>query len=387
VKLATRRRGFTLLEVLLASLIALLLLSALYFAMDITLRQTQQSRDNVDVDNLARGVFTRINMDLASSLAPLPPKSGGNAAPSTSSSASSSTTASSASAAAPTGAGTTAPDPSATTTTTVTMSGDAAAAPQAADVGFQAGIMGTDKQLTVFHSRVPLALTTVDGLSAASSDVATPSDLYRVTYWISAGSGLCRQERPWVTADGIRDNTDPDYSTEATDVLAPEITDATFEYFDGTTWQSSWNPDGSTMSDDGVTPIGPPRAVRVTLNFSFPSSRPNGTAYETTLVKVIPVRAAPGSLTPTMIAPSTDTGSDASGSSASTPAASGSNGSMGASGTSGASTGATGGGGAMGGASSAPKASTPAPAASSAPKANSPAPAAPTTGGAKGGGR
>ena len=161
-----------------------------------------------------------------------------------------------------------------------------------------------------------------------------------MTYWISPGSGLCRQERPWVTADGIRDNTDPDYSTEATDVLASEITDATFEYFDGSTWQSSWNPDGSTMSDDGVTPIGPPRAVRVTLSFSFPSSRPNGTAYETTLVKVIPVRTAPGSLTPTMITPSTDTGSDASGSSASTPAASGSNGSTGASGGAGASSGA-----------------------------------------------
>ena len=154
MKLAARRRAFTLLEVLLASLIAILLLSALYFAMDITLRQTQQSRDNVDVDNVARGVFARINMDLASSLAPLPPKSGGNAAPSTSSTADSSsttatTTASSAGAVAP------APDPG-TTTTTVTMTGDAPAAPQAADIGFQAGIMGSDKQLTVFHSRVPL---------------------------------------------------------------------------------------------------------------------------------------------------------------------------------------------------------------------------------------
>ena len=392
MKLATRRRGFTLLEVLLASLIALLLLSALYFAMDITLRQTQQSRDNVDVDNLARGVFARLNIDLASSLAPLPPKSGGNAAPSTSSTAdsssSSTTTTGSAAAVVPTGTGAPAPDPSTTTTTTVTMTGDATAAPQAADIGFQAGIMGTDKQLTVFHSRVPLALTTVDGLSvAAASDAATPSDLYRVTYWISPGNGLCRQERPWVTADGIRDNADPDYSTEATDVLVPEVTDATFEYFDGSAWQSSWNPDGSTMSDDGVTPIGPPRAVRVTLNFSFPSNRPNGSAYETTLVKVIPVRAAPGTLTPQMITPSTDTGSDASGASASTPTASGSNGGTGSNGASGASSGATGGSGAMGGASSAPKASTPAPAASSAPKASMPAPAAPSTGGAKGGGR
>ena len=84
MKMRTRRSAFTLLEVLLASLIAILLLAALYFAMDMTLRQTAESRDAVDVDNLSRGVFTRVSIDLSGSLGPLPPKSGGNAASSTS---------------------------------------------------------------------------------------------------------------------------------------------------------------------------------------------------------------------------------------------------------------------------------------------------------------
>ena len=89
------RSAFTLLEVLLASLIAILLLSALYFAMDVTLRQTQESRDGVDVDNLSRGVFTRIGLDLSGSLGPMPPKSGGNASSSSGSGSSSSSPSSS----------------------------------------------------------------------------------------------------------------------------------------------------------------------------------------------------------------------------------------------------------------------------------------------------
>ncbi|MBX9582404.1 MAG: prepilin-type N-terminal cleavage/methylation domain-containing protein, partial [Gemmataceae bacterium] len=74
------RPGFTLLEVLLASAIAILLLGALYFAMDVTLRRTQDGREMVEVDNLARAAFHRMGVDLAGALAPLPPKSGGNAA-------------------------------------------------------------------------------------------------------------------------------------------------------------------------------------------------------------------------------------------------------------------------------------------------------------------
>src|SRR5207248_926511 len=73
-----RRPGFTLLEMLLASVIALLLLGALYVAMNMTVRQTQENRDAVDADHLAQSVFNRMTLDLGSTLGPLPPKSGGN---------------------------------------------------------------------------------------------------------------------------------------------------------------------------------------------------------------------------------------------------------------------------------------------------------------------
>jgi Tfp pilus assembly protein PilV len=380
VKLQTRgadtprspRSGFTLLEVLLASLIAMLLLAALYFAMQVTLRQTQESRDSVDIENLSRGVFTRINLDLSASLAPLPPKSGGNSATSGSSgSSTTATTITSAAAMIPAGAGTTSADAGAVVAAlTGGTDPTAAAAPQAADIGFQSGILGTDKQLTVFASRLPGTLTSSAGLSLPSDPSAqSPSDLVRITYWLNqnGGAGLCRQERPWVTADGVRDSVDPDLTTETTDVLVQEVTDLTFAYFDGQDWQSSWNPDGTATSPDGVTPLGPPRAVKVTLTLSIPGPRASDAPYVTTVEQVIAVRAAPGTNTPAMIVPSTDPGTSANSdptAAASTPAASSTTGA-----------GAAGGaGGAVGGAGAAGA------------KSTGGATAAPSTGGAKSGG-
>ena len=208
MKMRTRRSAFTLLEILLASLIAILLLAALYFAMDMTLRQTAESRDAVDVDNLSRGVFTRVSIDLSGSLGPLPPKSGGNAASSTPAPAATAdpSMATAADPSAVPATPTATADPSAPMVDPTT--GEAIATPQAADLGFQAGVIGTDKQLTVFVSRLPGSLTSAKGLTETPSS-QLPSDLYRITYWLSQNGGLCRQERPWVTADGVRNSADP----------------------------------------------------------------------------------------------------------------------------------------------------------------------------------
>ncbi|HYH64821.1 MAG TPA: type II secretion system protein GspJ [Urbifossiella sp.] len=274
----TRRRGFTLLEVMLASLIAIFLLAALYFAMDVTLRRTTESREALEVDNLSRAAFNRINLDLASALGPLPPKSGGN----------------SAAGAPPT------PAPADDGAAEATV-----AAPKAADISFQAGVVGTDKSLTIFASGLPNALA-YTGELANPTTAQAPSDLRRITYWLRTGGGLCRQERPWVTADGVRNSADPDLSDEDGDTLVEEVTDVTFEYWDGTGWTTSW--DGSSPAADGVTPTGPPRAIRVTLVFEVPSNRPNQPPVKQTAVQVIRVPSAPGPVTPTMVEPSTDSG-------------------------------------------------------------------------------
>ena len=73
-----------------------------------------------------------------------------------------------------------------------------------------------------------------------------------------------------MTADGVRNSTDPDCTTEAADLIAPEVVDVTFEYLTrrpASGW-ASW--DGSLVGADGVTPTGPPRAIRVTFVLEFP---------------------------------------------------------------------------------------------------------------------
>jgi prepilin-type N-terminal cleavage/methylation domain-containing protein len=318
---STRRRaGFTLLEVLLASLIAVFLLAALYFAMDMTLRQAQVSRDGVEADNLTRSVFNRMTIDLSSSLGPLPPKSGGNAANNMGTSTSSTTSGTGTSTGGTTTSGTTGAttDPNATTTdpnATTTEETDTTVLLAASQL-FQAGVIGSDRQLTVYVARLPDALSSPTGLLAGSDpSIPTPSDLRRVTYWLSQTGGLCRQEKPWVTADGVADSTAPDLTNEAGDVVVDEAVDVQFEYFDPTSgWTTSW--DGSVPGPDGVTPTGPPRAVRVTLTLELPSSRPNQPPIQKTVVQVIPVRAAPGAYTPPLAEPNTtgtDTGTGTSG--------------------------------------------------------------------------
>ena len=296
IRSSHHRSGFTLLEVLLASAIAVLLLGALYFALDLTLQQADAGRQAVAGDNLARGVFRRMDRDLTMTLGPLPPKSGGNNAGEP-----------------PDGATETLDE--ATTDTSAAGSDEAAAddagtetAALAADALFQAGIYGTDRQLTVFVSHVPDVLAALAPLGPSNDpDVQSPSGLRRVTYWLADGGsgGLCRQVRVWVTADGVRDSVDPDFSYEQGDIIAESVVDLAFEYFDGAQWATSW--DGSVFGPDGVTPIGPPRAVRVTLWLEFPARRLGDAPTQQVATHVIPVRAAPGLTTLEFVDPEYDT--------------------------------------------------------------------------------
>jgi prepilin-type N-terminal cleavage/methylation domain-containing protein len=297
------RRGFTLLEVLLASLIAVLLLGALYFAMDLTLRQTQDTREAVEVDNLSRGVFNRMTIDLSCSLAPLPPKSGGNANSATSTATGTeSATASTTTGSTGTGTGTATETTTTTTeTTTTTADGtttDPTAAAAAADLQISGGLFGSERQLSLFVARTP-------DVGAFDPNTQGRADLRRITYWLGSGGGLCRQERPWVLAEGVRNSVDPDLTFgEEADTIASEVKDVLFEYFDGSGWASTW--DGSTLGPDGVTPQGPPRAVRATLTMEIPASRAGVPPVTRTVVQVIPIRAAPGTYTPPLVDPYTE---------------------------------------------------------------------------------
>ncbi len=275
----TRRRGYTLLEVLLASVVAVVLLGALYAALEVTLVRMDVNRNVIVANDLSRAVFNRLTVDVSNTLGPLPPKSGGDGTTGSVAATPTATT--------PTTATTdaTASSPAATATT------DGSPASAGVNVPLGAGVVGTDKQLSLFLSRLPTALTDLDVIN--TTDVALPSDLRKVTYYLATDGGLARQEQPWVTADGVWNATDPDRTNEAAEVIAPEVLDATFEYYDGGTWQSSW--DGSATAIDGTSLTGPPRAIRVTLVLQFTT---RGVLQQKRVTQTIPLRAAVGNFLP-----------------------------------------------------------------------------------------
>ncbi|MFL5343112.1 MAG: prepilin-type N-terminal cleavage/methylation domain-containing protein [Gemmataceae bacterium] len=250
------RGGFTLIEVLVASAITVLLMGALYVAMDMQLREMDEGRTAVEESTLGNRIASRIASDITSSVGPVVP------AGSSSSSAGTGGTSSTAGAVA----------------ATPTTSGTAL-------VNFQIGVKGSQNSLSVFTTRLTRNLVTPpDDPSGATPPVVC--DVWRVTYFLGDnGQGLVKQEIRQPTADLVDDV--PTSVDDHTRVLAGEVTELTFRYYDGTSFQDSW--DGSQPGPDGVTPMGPPQAVEVTIVVQSPS-----TGKQTKYVHVVSLPAAPG---------------------------------------------------------------------------------------------
>ena len=292
--LRTARRGaFTLLEVLLASSLAIVLMAALYVALDVQLRLAADGRDAIDQATLTRAIVQRFENDLAGGLGPVAPPvgnqagmgmgmgggAGGGAAPPPGGGAGGGTGgAGTGGAGAPMGEDT---------------GGDAVVEemPLPDTVSFQAGVIGEADRLTLFVARVASLARTDDG------DAPTPADVRRVSYWHAAG-GLARQELPWVTSERLQNATGPDIEDgkeEQDYVIAEEVTRLQFEYWDGGGWADTW--DGRQPGADGRTPKGPPMAIRVRFWLRVPGPEP-GETVEKEFRHTIAVRGAPGPAVP-----------------------------------------------------------------------------------------
>jgi prepilin-type N-terminal cleavage/methylation domain-containing protein len=214
------RAAYTLLEVIVALAIGLVLVAALYVAMDVEFRTMQGGRDVVMGGQLARGLFGRMAADVRESLALLPSTAAQqqkalNAASSTSSSSSSSTTA-------PPGQ-------------------------------FSAGIVGSESQIMLFLTKAPRYN------QAAAQSQSSVSDVRQISYSLMPSVGLARHQYRSPTGT-VTDGTSFTGSVEEIgqpEILASEVIDLRFRYFDptATQWTSSW--DGTTM--------GPPQAVEITM--------------------------------------------------------------------------------------------------------------------------
>jgi prepilin-type N-terminal cleavage/methylation domain-containing protein len=278
----TVRRAFTLLEIILALGIGALLLAGLYYALNVQVGHTHSGRKIVERSALARGILNKIQADILASLGPQDPNFSqpGGASASASSTASSGTTASSTMTSGSTTTGSTSSSGSGTSS-----SGTSGSGAPTNPMTFNMGMQGTSTQLSIYASRLPReAIKQIGSNSAASSasngnstqSTMTPSDLRLVTYWLaSSGSGgLARQEVKAVTSSDAANNLPPNVADETQYIIHPEVVSLQFQYFDGTTWQDSW--DGTQPGSDGQTPQGPPAAVAITLSITQPTGRAQG---------------------------------------------------------------------------------------------------------------
>ncbi len=315
---AARRAGFTLLEILLALTIGVALLSALYVAMRTQLAQTQQARDVVQQAEVARSIFTRISRETAAcvpanrSMTNFQGKwpsgrggggrggaSGGSGGSSASAGGSSSTSSAGSSASSGSSSG-----------SSSSSSTNSNSSPYA--IPFMTGLQGDRQTLTLYVSVNPREVW--DRMDAGKS---TPMcDQRRITYWLANGGGLARQEVDQVTSDDQMSNLPPNVSNEASDVIASEVQSVQFRYYDGNSWQHTW--DGSQTGTDGTTPLGPPVAVEITLGI-VRKGQPVDAAHTKTYRRVVAIVSGANPNIQTPPTASTSSGSSSSSSSSTSP--------------------------------------------------------------------
>jgi prepilin-type N-terminal cleavage/methylation domain-containing protein len=280
LRIPTARRAFTLLEVLLATAIGVILLAALYAAVDIQYKHAQAARDVVEQSTLARALLARMGNDIACSAGPADPSRFRTSTQGSASGQSGSTQQSGQGTTGQTTGSTQTTQPStggaAPASTTTGQTTDPASGTAGAVSGLTAGgnflftLSGDSESLSLFVTRVPRELTMLRTNPNANPGVVT--DLRRISYWLVSGSGLAFEEIRPVTSDeaaGAPPDTPDGVNSR---ILAAEVRSLSFSYFDGSGWQSSW--DGTAVGSDGQTPIGPPMAVAITLGLAAPGTPP-----------------------------------------------------------------------------------------------------------------
>jgi hypothetical protein len=266
----------------LALTIGILLMSALYVAVDIQLRHAQAGREIVERSTLVRSLMTRIAADISKSVGVNTPvlqtqssmngQAGGMAGSNGSSGSTTGTNSSS-------------------TSGSSSSSGSAATtAPSANAAIINLGIQGDSAHLVISGSVVPREFV-LGGPAASNNAVSLPlSDLRWICYWVVGSGGLARQETSTVTGQDPS-TIIPSDSDAAGLIIAEEVKSVQFSYFDGSNWQDSWT--GTTPGPDGSTPMGPPVAVAIVIGMAQPGS--SDLKYYRRVVAVPTTNQAPAS--------------------------------------------------------------------------------------------
>ena len=243
-----RRSAFSLMEMMLALAIAMVLLLALYFTLNMQGTLIKEGRDVLAEGALARNILTAIANDITSQVAVADPRSLPDASAAAASATSGTTT------------------PSAMTPSTTTT--------DSTPVLFNTAVQGDGTYLTLAVMRVQKPRMLTPGSIDPTSYVG--ADQRRISYWLvmdgSETAGLARCE--------FKPATSPDFDTYVlpTDlpeqnkyVIAKEVKTLKFEYYDGTGWQpegSAWNGLTDVTGDGGM--LGAPSAIRITSTLKRP---------------------------------------------------------------------------------------------------------------------
>lgn len=251
-----RRGGFTLAEVLVALALVLVLMGAIYTAVNMYRRLSTQGRDDVERTQVARAIQHKLAVDIRSVVFVKPEEE------------SSQEEAQAAEEEALAEEEPTAPaeitDPSETATQTFN------------------GIEGDSKSLVLHISRPPRFGAYTSALTGVRSVVGQGSDLISVTYLMSSPNGGSPLHQAVASRTGrtglarivgdrlAMDTADlagaHDRIAEGATLLADEVVDVNFEYFDGMQWQTAWS-----TQQQGIMP----RAIRVTLSMRIGKPAPN----------------------------------------------------------------------------------------------------------------
>jgi hypothetical protein len=234
------RRGFTLLEIVLALSLAVVVFGLVGMAIDIYLRVADTSRKEVEEAQLARALLQRIAEDVRNAVPFSPGTSSGGSSSGVSSAGGSS---------------------------------EASSGSSSSGTPSFGGIYGNSQQLQVEISRLPRGDRA--GAAAANGDSGSSagqgSDLRTVTYGIAGldtlsdlnsaatsgpRGGLMRCELDSASFNFLAQQGDAGSQDHATEMLAPEVEGIEFTYLDGGTELEEW---------DSQTQGKLPTAVRITL--------------------------------------------------------------------------------------------------------------------------
>lgn len=296
---SSARRGLSLFEVLVALSLSVAVLAAVYSAIDLYARVSVSGQDRIERSKLTRAVLRRMTIDAQSIVyrAPDPSVSttgSGQAASSGTSSSSSTSSGGSGSSTSATGAST----------------GSASALNSRGLVG--------DSQMLMLHISQPsresafstattnssssTSATPNGGSSSTTTFVEPDADMRSVTYFVakrggpglsglvaesnsssgsSGAAGFTVVSGDRMTVDGYESTGQIDQLVELAEVLAPEIRDVVFRYFDGSQWVDSW---------DSTVQLKLPTAIEVSLGFVEPEdaddSNPTSLTWTTSVIAV-----------------------------------------------------------------------------------------------------